>query len=100
MTVRVYADQKKLPLERVRVNLRHNKNHPSHCSEFQTREGPIQRIERLIEFEGALDDAMRAKLLAIADKCPVHRTLHAEVSISTRLADANEASHGETPVAE
>src|SRR5213079_2177094 len=86
MTVRAYADQKKLPLERVRVNLRHNKIHASDCSECETREGRI-------ELEGALDDAMRAKLLAIADKCPVHRTLHAEVSIPTRLADANEASH-------
>ena len=100
MTVRVYADQKKVPLERVRVNLRHNKIHASDCRECETREGRIDRIERLIELEGALDDAMRAKLLAIADKCPVHRTLHAELSIATRLADAEEAAHGETPVAE
>jgi putative redox protein len=99
MTVRAYADQKKLPLERVRVNLRHNKIHASDCSECETKEGRIDRIERVIELEGALDDAMRAKLLAIADKCPVHRTLHAEVSISTRLAEADGAAHGETPVA-
>ena len=74
--------------------------HASDCSECETKEGRIDRIERLIELEGALDDAMRAKLLAIADKCPVHRTLHAELSIATRLADADEAAHGETPVAE
>jgi len=100
MTVRQYADRKKLPLERVRVNLRHNKIHAGDCSECETREGRIDRIERVIELEGPLDDAMRAKLLEIADKCPVHRTLHAEVLIPTRLANADEASHGETPVAE
>jgi uncharacterized OsmC-like protein/alpha/beta superfamily hydrolase len=100
MTVRLYADQKKLPLERVRVNLRHNKIHASDCSECETREGRIDRIERVIELEGALDEAMRAKLLAIADKCPVHRTLHAEVSISTRLVAAEGAPRGETPPAE
>jgi putative redox protein len=100
MTLRQYADQKKLPLERVRVNLRHNKTHATDSRECETREGRIDRIERVIELEGPLDDAMRAKLLAIADKCPVHRTLHAEVWIPTRLANADEASHGETPVAE
>ena len=88
MTVRLYADQKKLPLERVRVNLRHGKIHASDCSECETREGRIDRIERVIELEGPLDDAMRAKLLEIANKCPVHRTLRGEVSIPTRLADA------------
>ena len=100
MTVRAYADQKKLPLERVHVNLRHNKIHASDCSECETKEGRIDRIERVIELEGALDEAMRAKLLAIADKCPVHRTLHAELSISTRLVAAEGAPRGETPPAE
>ncbi len=100
MTVRFYASQQKLPLERVRVYLRHNKIHASDCSECETKEGRIDRIERVIELEGELDDAMRAKLLAIADKCPVHRTLHAEVSIPTRLADADEAAQGETSPAE
>jgi len=100
MTVRFYADQKKLPLERVRVNLRHDKIHASDCSECETREGRIDRIERVIELEGPLDDAMRAKLLEIANKCPVHRTLHSEVFIPTRLAEADGASHGEVPVAE
>ena len=99
MTVRQYADRKELPLERVRVNLRHNKIHAKDCSECETREGRIDRIDRVIELEGPLDDAMRAKLLEIADKCPVHRTLHAEVLIPTRLADTDEASPGETPVA-
>jgi uncharacterized OsmC-like protein/alpha/beta superfamily hydrolase len=86
MTIRLYADSKKLPLDRVRVNLRHEKIHASDCSECETREGRIDRVERVIELEGALDDVQRAKLLEIANKCPVHRTLHGEVFIPTRLA--------------
>lgn len=86
MTIRMYADLKKLPLERVTVRLRHEKIHASDCADCETREGKIDRIERLIELEGALDEAARAKLLEIAGKCPVHRTLHSEVSIPTRLA--------------
>ena len=86
MTIRLYADSKKLPLDRVRVNLRHEKIHASDCSECETKEGRIDRIERVIDLEGALDEAQRAKLLEIANKCPVHRTLHSEVFIPTRLA--------------
>jgi len=86
MTIRLYADSKKLPLDRVRVNLRHEKIHATDCAECETKEGRIDRIERVIELEGPLDDAQRAKLLEIADKCPVHRTLHSEVFIPTRLA--------------
>ena len=100
MTVRLYADSKKLPLERVRVNLRHEKIHASDCSECETREGRIDRIERVIELEGPLDAAARAKLLEIANKCPVHRTLHSEVFIPTRLVEVEGASGGETPPAE
>jgi putative redox protein len=88
MTVRLYADLKGLPLERVRVNLRHEKIHASDCSDCETKESRIDRIERVIDLEGPLDDAARAKLLEIANKCPVHRTLHSEVFIPTRLADA------------
>jgi putative redox protein len=87
MTVRMYADLKKLPLERVTVELRHDKIHAQDCAECETREGRIDRIERIIRLEGALDEAMRAKLLEIANKCPVHRTLHSEVKVPTRLVD-------------
>jgi putative redox protein len=86
MTIRSYADAKKLPLERVRVDLRHEKIHAVDCAECETREGRVDRIERVITLEGPLDDATRAKLLEIANKCPVHRTLHGEVVIPTRLA--------------
>jgi putative redox protein len=56
------------------------------CNDCETREGRLDRIERVIHLEGALDAAQRARLLEIADKCPVHRTLNAEVWIATRLA--------------
>jgi len=87
MTIRMYADHKKIPLERVTVDLAHDKIHAADCAECETREGRIDRIERVITIEGDLDSAQRAKLLEIANKCPVHRTLHAEVHIPTRLAD-------------
>jgi uncharacterized OsmC-like protein/alpha/beta superfamily hydrolase len=85
MTLRMYADQKKWPLEHVSVRLRHEKIHAQDCADCETREGKIDRIEREIDISGELDDTQRARLLEIADKCPVHRTLHSEVSIKTRL---------------
>jgi len=100
MTLRIYADQKKLPLERVAVNLRHQKIHASDCSECETKEGRIDRIERLIELEGPLDAAARSKLLEIADKCPVHRTLQHELSVPTRLVEPESVVQGEEPPAE
>src|SRR5438309_7960330 len=87
MTLRAYADMKGIPLERVSVELNHEKIHATDCAECETREGKIDRIERFIRLEGALDPAQRQKLLDIANKCPVHRTLRSEVVIPTRLAD-------------
>jgi uncharacterized OsmC-like protein/alpha/beta superfamily hydrolase len=87
MTLRSYADLKGIPLERVSVELKHEKIHAIDCAECETKEGKIDRIERLIGLEGTLDRAQRDKLLEIANKCPVHRTLHSEVLIPTRLAD-------------
>jgi uncharacterized OsmC-like protein/alpha-beta hydrolase superfamily lysophospholipase len=86
MTLRLYAEHKKLPLDRVSVTLSHDKIHAADCETCETREGKIDRIERTIKLEGQLDDAMRAKLLEIADKCPVHRTLRSEVDIRTHAA--------------
>jgi putative redox protein len=85
MTVRMYAEQKKWPLERVRVDLRHEKVHAADCADCETKDGRIDRIERVLTLEGDLDDAQRARLLEIANKCPVHRTLHSEVWIPTTL---------------
>src|SRR6266536_755154 len=87
MTVRMYADAKQLPLDRVAVALRHEKIYAADCADCETREGKIDRVERVVTLEGALDATMKQKLLEIADKCPVHRTLHAEVNVPTRLAD-------------
>jgi len=86
MTIRMYSDLKGFPLERVSVELRHDKIHAADCAECETREGKVDRIERIVHLEGALDEAQRAKLLEIANKCPVHRTLHGEITVPTRLA--------------
>lgn len=88
MTLRMYARQKKWPLAKVGVTLRHSKIHAADCGECETAEGKVDRIERVISIEGELDDAQRQRLLEIADRCPVHRTLHAEVSVVTRAAAA------------
>ncbi len=86
MTVRMYAERKKWPLERVTVDLKHGKVHATDCAECETREGHLDRIERVITLQGALEDAQRARLLEIANRCPVHRTLRSEVWIQTSLA--------------
>ncbi len=83
MTLRLYADNKKLPLERVTVRLTHNKIHAMDCENCETKEGMIDRIDRNITFEGELDAATRQRLLEIADKCPVHRTLKSEIDTRT-----------------
>jgi putative redox protein len=84
MTVRMYADRKALPLDRVSVSLTHDKVHAEDCADCETREGRIDVIEREIDLAGDLDDATRARLIEIAEKCPVHRTLHSEIKIRTR----------------
>jgi uncharacterized OsmC-like protein/alpha/beta superfamily hydrolase len=87
MTMRLYADRKSLPLERTTVTLRHSKIHAEHCAECETEAGMLDQIERVITMEGALDAEQRKKLLEIADKCPVHRTLTSEVRILTSATD-------------
>ena len=84
MTLRLYADNKKLPLERVSVRLTHNKIHAEDCLNCETKEGKIDRIDRNIILEGAVSAEDRKRLLEIADKCPVHRTLESEIEIRTR----------------
>jgi putative redox protein len=87
MTMRMYADRKSLPVERITVTLKHNKIHAEDCAECETREGLIDQIDRVIAIEGALDTDQHKRLMEIADKCPVHRTLTSEVRILTREAD-------------
>ena len=88
MTLRMYASHKKIPLERVSVDVRHDKTHAADCEECETREGKIDTFERQITIEGDLDAETRQRLLEIADKCPVHRTLHSEVRIVTSLNES------------
>jgi uncharacterized OsmC-like protein len=83
MTIRLYADQKKLPLKRVEVRLRHDRIYAADCAECETKDGLLDHIERVISLEGDLDATQRAKLMEIADRCPVHRTLTSEVRIHT-----------------
>jgi len=83
MTLRLYAEHKTLPLERVSVALTHSKIHAQDCADCETREGKIDRIERVVTLTGALSDAQRARLMEIADRCPVHRTLTSEIDIRT-----------------
>ncbi len=88
MTLRLYADRKTLPLDRVAVTLRHSRIHAEDCAECETKAGMIDRIEREIAIDGALDPQQRQKLMEIADKCPVHRTLTSEIRIVTRASEA------------
>jgi uncharacterized OsmC-like protein/alpha-beta hydrolase superfamily lysophospholipase len=83
MTLRLYADRKQLPLTRTSVRLQHNRIYAKDCADCETKEGMIDHIERAITLEGDLDAAQRARLLEIADKCPVHHTLTSEVDIRT-----------------
>jgi uncharacterized OsmC-like protein len=85
MTVAMYARRKQWPLDAVTVRLRHSRIHAADCETCETREGRLDRIERDVELAGSLDEAQRARLLEIANKCPVHRTLTSEIDIRTRL---------------
>jgi putative redox protein len=87
MTMRLYADRKSLPLDRVTVALTHSKIYAKDCEECETRDGMLDQIERSIAMEGALDAEQRKKLMEIADKCPVHRTLTSEIRIVTKAVD-------------
>lgn len=86
MTIRMYANRKKIPLEQAQVTLRHAKIHAEDCAECETVEGKIDRIDREITLAGDLTEEQRQTLLEIAEKCPVHRTLHSEVEVRSTLA--------------
>lgn len=86
MTVALYARRKQWPLQGVTVTLQHSRIHAVDCAECETKEGRLDRIEREIALAGPLGDEQRVRLLEIAERCPVHRTLTSEISIRTRLA--------------
>ena len=85
MTLRMYADRKKWDLQKVVVHINHGKDYPSNIDEIEKTTKKIDVFEREIELYGDLDDAQKQRLLEIADKCPVHRTLHASSEIKTSL---------------
>jgi putative redox protein len=87
MTMRLYADRKSFPLERATVTLNHAKIYARDCAECETKEGMLDQIEVAIGLEGPLDADQRKRILEIADKCPVHRTLTSEIRIVTSAAD-------------
>ena len=84
MTLGLYARAKNLPLERVVVHLEHSKVHARDCADCEATGRKIDHIERRIELHGQLDSTQRARLIEIANKCPVHRTLTSEIRIDTR----------------
>ncbi len=85
MTIRMYARRKNWPLTHVFVDVAHNKIHASDCESCETVQGKIDRFTRTIRLTGDLDGEQRARLLEIADRCPVHRTLEGEIDIETQL---------------
>lgn len=87
MTMRLYAERKSIPLTRTTVTLKHSRIHAQDCEECETKEGMISKIDRTIAMEGNLDAEQRKKLMEIADKCPVHRTLTSEIKIVTSAVE-------------
>jgi len=87
MTVRMYAARKGLPLDHVKVELKHSRDYHKDCEACGENGAVIETIERQVTLEGDLTDAQRQRLLEIADKCPVHRTLHSVLKVETRLAE-------------
>jgi putative redox protein len=92
MTVQMYAERKQWPLEGVQVNLSYARVHAEDCAECETKVGMIDRIELGISFIGDLSDEQQRRLLEIADKCPVHRTLVSRPQIDTKLIVAGSPS--------
>ena len=87
MTIAMYARRKGWPLESVTVRLSHSKVHAEDCAESETRVGMLDHVRRDVEFSGPLSEEQRTRLLDIATKCPVHRTLESEIVIETHLTE-------------
>jgi len=86
MTLRLFADRRGIPLERVSIELRHDRVHIEDCDPAAGENCRIERINRVITLDGDLTDEQRTTLLQVADRCPVHRTLHVAKEIVTTLA--------------
>jgi uncharacterized OsmC-like protein len=86
MTIRMYANRKQLKLDNIEVSLSHSRVHAEDCNDCETKTGFIDGIDKIIKLQGQLSDEEKARLLEIADKCPVHKTLHNELVIGSTLA--------------
>jgi len=91
ITLRMYADRKEWPLEAIRVYLKHDRIHAQDCDHCESKEGTVDRIRREIELVGPLSAEQKQRLLEIADKCPVHRTLHQGIVVQSSLRTESEA---------
>ena len=87
MTIRMYASGKQWPLDNARVTLRHSGEHQTDCADCEETPMKLDIIERDIKLDVDLNEEQRARLMEIADKCPVHRTLTGQLDIRTREAD-------------
>ncbi len=85
MTLNMYARHKKLPLQKVEISVRHDRIHAQDCEDCETKSGQVDRLSREISLTGDLDDDQRLRLLEIADRCPVHKTLESEIKIRSVL---------------
>ncbi len=85
MTLRLYANRKGIDLRRVTVRLKHSRIYAQDCRDCETKEGSLDQIDRVIELSGNLDEEQKQRLLEIAERCPVHRTLKSEIHIQTSL---------------
>jgi len=89
MTIGLYARKKEIPLENITVSLRHARIHAKDCEECETKVGMLDRIELEVELTGALSPEQHAQLMAVAAKCPVHRTLKSEIDIQLHETPAS-----------
>jgi putative redox protein len=86
MTLRMYAQRKNLPVEHIKVELTHTRNYQDDCDNCEQQTG-MEAIVRNISFVGDLDEQQKMRFLEIADKCPVHKTLHSNVTVISKLVD-------------
>jgi putative redox protein len=90
MTIGLYARRNRMALENITVSLSHSRIYAADCEECETKEGMLDRIDVEVELTGPLTPAQHAKLMEVAEKCPVHRTLTSEINIRLRSTDKSQ----------